>query len=90
MRLVDDHVTPVELFEDGLLFHDDLVRRHAHVPLARHDGVADDVLLSTTAKENHYPSSSFHGTQKSTLVDEDSVESESHPSLLVAGEADGP
>lgn len=44
---IDDHVAPVELLENGTFLHDDLVRGDAHVPLTRHDLIADNVCLET-------------------------------------------
>ena len=45
MCLVDHHVPPVELLEGGLLLQHHLVGGDDHVPLPRHDLLADDAVL---------------------------------------------
>ena len=56
MRLVDDHVLPVELLEDALLPQEHLVRGDDHVPSSGHHGVADELVASLlVANEAHSP-----------------------------------
>ena len=45
MGFVDDHVSPIELPENGPLFHDNLVRCDADVPFARQDLITDNIRL---------------------------------------------
>ena len=56
MRLVNDHVLPVKLFEDALFSQEHLVRSDDHVPSTGHHSVADKLVASLlVTNEAHSP-----------------------------------